>query len=138
MPPCGRRGGGQCARPGNRVARRRARPRRPRGEVCRMAEERAVKPERAEDLIADLRRRIDDLDELLVRTLSARAACALEIGRQKKLLGLEIYQPSREADVLSHVQKINPGPLNNESMKRLFERIIDAPSRLGGDGGPAD
>ena len=95
-----------------------------------MAEERAVKPERAEDLIADLRRRIDDLDELLVRTLSARAACALEIGRQKKLLGLEIYQPSREADVLAHVQTINPGPLNNESMKRLFERIIDEARRL--------
>ena len=95
-----------------------------------MAEERAVKPERTEDLIADLRQRIDDLDELLVRTLSARAACALEIGRLKKLLGLEIYQPSREADVLAHVQKINPGPLNNESMKRLFERIIDEARRL--------
>jgi chorismate mutase len=97
-----------------------------------MAEERAVNPEppRAEDLIADLRRRIDDLDDLLVRTLSARAACALEVGRQKKLLGLEIYQPGREADVLAHVQKVNPGPLNNESMKRLFERIIDEARRL--------
>ena len=101
-----------------------------------MAEERVVKPERAEDLIADLRRRIDDLDELLVRTLSARAACALEIGRQKKLLGLEIYQPSREADVLAHVQKINPGPLNNESMKRLFERIIDEARRLEREAAP--
>jgi chorismate mutase len=95
-----------------------------------MAEERAVNPDRAEDIIADLRRRIDDLDELLVRTLSARAACALEIGRQKKLLGLGIYQPSREAEVLAHVQAINPGPLNNESMKRLFERIIDEARRL--------
>ena len=103
-----------------------------------MAEERAVKPEHAEDLIADLRRRIDDLDELLVRTLSARAACALEIGRQKKLLGLEIYQPSREADVLAHVQKINPGPLNNESMKRLFERIIDEARRLEREAAPEE
>jgi chorismate mutase len=103
-----------------------------------MAEERAVKPERAEDLIADLRRRIDDLDELLVRSLSARAACALEIGRQKKLLGLEIYQPSREADVLAHVQKINPGPLNNESIKRLFERIIDEARRLEREADPED
>ena len=97
-----------------------------------MAEERAVKPDpsSAEAMLADLRRRIDDLDELLVRTLSARAACALEIGRQKKLLGLEIYQPTREAEVLAHVQKINPGPLNNESMKRLFERVIDEARRL--------
>jgi chorismate mutase len=104
-----------------------------------MAEERSVKPDPlAEDLIADLRRRIDDLDELLVRTLSARAACALEIGRQKKLLGLEIYQPTREAEVLAHVQQINPGPLNNESMKRLFERVIDEARRLEREAEPGD
>ena len=97
-----------------------------------MAEERAVNPGASEpaDVVSDLRQRIDDLDELLVRLLSARAACAREIGRQKKLLGLEIYQPTREAEVLAHVQRINPGPLNNESMKRLFERVIDEARRL--------
>jgi len=97
-----------------------------------MAEERAVNTDAAKALsrLDDLRRRIDDLDELLVRLLSARAACALEIGREKKLLGLEIYQPSREADVLAHVQRINPGPLNDASIKRLFERVIDEARRL--------
>jgi chorismate mutase len=103
-----------------------------------MAEERAVGRTSADDTdradavarIDDLRRRIDELDELLVRLLSARAACALEVGRVKKVLGLEIYQPSREAEVLGHVQRINPGPLNDESMKRLFERIIDEARRL--------
>jgi chorismate mutase len=97
-----------------------------------MAEERAVTPDAREVLarVDDLRRRIDDLDELLVRLLSARAACALEIGREKKLLGLEIYQPSREAEVLAHVQRINPGPLNDASIKRLFERVIDEARRL--------
>ena len=97
-----------------------------------MAEERTVNPEATEALarIDDLRRRIDDLDELLVRMLSARAACALEIGREKKQLGLEIYQPAREADVLAHVQQINPGPLDDSSIKRLFERIIDEARRL--------
>jgi len=95
-------------------------------------------PSSAEAMLADLRRRIDDLDELLVRTLSARAACALEIGRQKKLLGLEIYQPTREAHVLAHVQQINPGPLNNESMKRLFERVIDEARRLEREAEPGE
>ena len=98
-----------------------------------MAEERPVKIDAAAEAAAqmqNLRRSIDDLDELLVRTLSARAACAMEIGRQKKLLGLEIYQPGREAEVLAHVQRINPGPLDDESMKRLFERIIDEARRL--------
>ena len=77
-----------------------------------------------------LRRRIDELDEALVRLLSARAACALEVGRAKKLLGLEIYQPSRETEVLGHVQRINPGPLNDAAIKRLFERVIDEARRL--------
>ncbi|MGH9310995.1 MAG: chorismate mutase [Vicinamibacterales bacterium] len=82
------------------------------------------------DHVEDLRRRIDELDEALVRLLSARAACALEVGRAKKLLGLEIYQPSREVEVLAHVQRLNTGPLNDAAIKRLFERIIDEARRL--------
>lgn len=93
-----------------------------------MAEERALKGGRAG--VEALRQRIDDLDERLVELLSARAACALEVGREKKRLGLEIYQPSREADVLAHVQRVNRGPLDDEAIKRLFERIIDEARRL--------
>lgn len=89
-----------------------------------MAEKRAV------DEIEMLRQRIDELDEALVRLLSARAECALAIGRVKKELGLEIYQPSREADVLSHVQRVNGGPLDDQAVRRLFERIIDEARRL--------
>ncbi len=82
------------------------------------------------DRLDDLRRRIDELDELLVRTLSARAACALEIGREKKLRNMEIYQPGREAEVLEHVQSLNRGPLDDGAIRRLFERIIDEARRL--------
>jgi chorismate mutase len=89
-----------------------------------MAEERRV------SRLDDLRRQIDSLDERLVELLNARAACALEIGHEKKLAGLELYQPSREAEVLGHVQRINMGPLDDEAMKRLFERIIDEARRL--------
>jgi chorismate mutase len=78
----------------------------------------------------DLRRRIDELDEQLVSLLSARAACALEIGREKKEAGMEIYQPARESEVLAHVQRVNAGPLDNAAVRRLFERIIDEARRL--------
>ena len=54
-------------------------------------------------LIESLRKRIDELDEQLVRLLSARAACALEVGRAKKAMGVQIYQPGRETEVLAHV-----------------------------------
>jgi chorismate mutase len=86
--------------------------------------------ERSVSRIDELRQQIDDIDERLVQLLSARAACALAIGHEKKLLGLEVYQPSREAEVLGHVQRINQGPLDNEAVKRLFERIIDEARRL--------
>ena len=89
-----------------------------------MAEKRAI----AE--IDSLRQQIDELDEALVKLLSARAECALAIGRAKKELGLEVYQPTREAEVLAHVQQLNPGPLDNGAMRRLFERVIDEARRL--------
>lgn len=84
-------------------------------------------------LLADmdeLRRRIDQLDEALVRLLNARAACALEIGRLKRALGMEIHQPVREREVLDHVRAVNGGPLDPAAITRLFERIIDEARRL--------
>jgi chorismate mutase len=80
--------------------------------------------------IDELRRRIDEIDEQLVALLNARAECALAVGHEKKLAGLEVYQPEREAEVLDHVQAINGGPLDNGAMKRLFERVIDEARRL--------
>jgi chorismate mutase len=78
----------------------------------------------------DLRKRIDLLDESLVRLLNSRAACALEIGRLKREMGLPIYQPEREAEVLKNVQAVNNGPLDQDAIKRLFERIIDEARHL--------
>jgi chorismate mutase len=80
--------------------------------------------------LADLRRRIDQLDESLVRLLNARSACALEIGALKHQAGLPIYQPDREQEVLRQVRAANPGPLDDAAVTRLFERIIDEARRL--------
>ncbi len=83
--------------------------------------------------IDELRQRIDALDERLVELLNERAACALRIGEIKQQLGLEIYQPNREADVLNHVRTHSAaigGPLGGEALTRLFERIIDEARRL--------
>jgi chorismate mutase len=90
-----------------------------------MAEERSVRHR-----LDELRREIDAIDEQLVRLLSERAECALRIGHEKKLANMEVYQPSRESEVLGHVQRINMGPLDDAAMKRLFERIIDEARRL--------
>jgi chorismate mutase-like protein len=81
--------------------------------------------------LEDLRKNIDRVDEVLVRLLNERARCACEIGRLKKLLGVEIYQPDREKEVLDHVRGVAAeGPLGPEAIARLFERIIDEARRL--------
>lgn len=82
------------------------------------------------DSIDDLRGKIDEIDRQLVQLLNARAECALAVGRAKRLAGLDVYQPGREAEVLAHVHGINTGPLDNGAIKRLFERVIDEARRL--------
>ncbi len=77
-----------------------------------------------------LRAQIDQLDEQLVRLLNDRAACALELGRLKHALRMQLYQPDRESEVLRHVRATNQGPLDPEAITRLFERIIDEARRL--------
>lgn len=82
------------------------------------------------DEITELRARIDALDEELLRLLNERAACAVAIGEAKQALGLSIYQPEREREVLEHVEGLNAGPLDTPAIRRLFERIIDEARRL--------
>lgn len=87
----------------------------------------------AEVLTIDtLRRRIDVIDDQLVRLLNVRVACAVEIGQLKHQAGLQIYQPDRERQVLEQVRKAATdlaGPLNAEAVVRIFERIIDEARR---------
>jgi chorismate mutase len=78
----------------------------------------------------DWRRRIDEIDLQLVELFNARTKCAIEIGHIKKRLGLEIYSPGREAQVIANVTAANAGPLDAEAIRRLFERVIDEARRI--------
>jgi chorismate mutase len=78
----------------------------------------------------DWRRRIDQIDLQLVELFNERTVCAIEIGHIKKRLGLEIYSPQREAQVIANVKAANHGPLDAEAIRRLFERVIDEARRI--------
>ncbi len=80
-----------------------------------------------------LRAEIDQIDEVLVRLLDSRARCAYAIGRVKRAEGKAVYEPNREASVLAHVREVNRslgGPLDDEAIVRLFERVIDEARRI--------
>jgi len=88
----------------------------------------------AEELSLDsLREEIDKIDEVIVRLLDRRARCAYAIGRVKKEQGLPIYEPQREAAVIARVKELNTrlgGPLDEQAIVRLYERIMDEARRI--------
>jgi len=75
--------------------------------------------------IDDIRTEIDQIDNELLAIFNRRAELALAIGHLKKELGLPIYDPNREKRIFSKMETLNPGPLDNNAIKRLFERVID-------------
>lgn len=87
----------------------------------------------AADLVR-LREAIDRIDQLLVRLLNQRARYAIEIGALKKQLGLPIYAPEREKEVLGNVERWSEGPLDPLRVRRLFERVIDEARRAEREG----
>lgn len=69
--------------------------------------------------------KIDELDLRLLEILNQRTAIVEEIGRIKQQLRLAVYEPKREDQVFANVTDHNCGPLPNDAVKRIFERIID-------------
>ena len=84
----------------------------------------------AEHELARLRDAIDRVDEVLVRLLNQRGKYAIRIGEMKSVLGVAVYAPEREKEVLLHAEATSEGPLEREAVRRLFERIIDESRRV--------
>lgn len=80
---------------------------------------------KSEDLGA-LRKRIDALDEQLVRLLNERTSVALEVGKIKQASGEEIYAPAREKAVLERVAQLSKGPLAAESVQAIYREVMSA------------
>ncbi len=80
--------------------------------------------------IIEWRKRIDEIDIQLAILLCERSRCVIEIGKVKRRERLPVYDPLREKEILERVIKNNRGPLGNDALKRLFERIIDESRRV--------
>jgi chorismate mutase len=77
------------------------------------------------------RSEIDRLDAELVRLLNRRATIACELGVIKVAAGLPAYDARRESQVLARIRAKNGGPLEPESVTRIFRRIILETRRIG-------
>ena len=80
--------------------------------------------------IEDWRKRIDEIDVKLLELLNDRTRCVIEVGKIKKAQNVRIYDPEREREILQRMKKQNRGPLDEEGLQRLFERVIDECRRI--------
>ena len=79
--------------------------------------------------LESLRKQIDDLDQNLQDLINRRAELAGEVARVKQREGKDsafFYRPEREAQILRRIRERNRGPLDSESMTRLFREIMSA------------
>ncbi|HHJ35843.1 MAG TPA: prephenate dehydratase [Gammaproteobacteria bacterium] len=80
------------------------------------------------DPLAEIRKRIDEIDTSIQNLVSERAACAAEVAKVKQQQGEtgHFYRPEREAQVLRAVMERNAGPLTDESIAGVFREIMAA------------
>lgn len=76
--------------------------------------------------LADLRIRIDAIDQELLQLLNRRAKVAEEVGEIKKREGSPFLRPDRVAKVIEQIQQANPGPLKSEHVAAVWREIMSA------------
>ena len=78
----------------------------------------------------ELRRAIDEVDSELLALIAARVRLVLRVGEWKRRNGRAVYDPERERRVLARLTERLPAPLDAETVRRIFERVIDESRRI--------
>ena len=73
----------------------------------------------------ELRRAIDHVDSRLLELIHERIRLVLEVGAYKARHGLAVYDPDRERRLLERLTALAEPPLEPETVRRIFERLID-------------
>lgn len=87
-------------------------------------------PEELRVVLDQARELIDEIDDHLVALLNRRAREVRRIGEAKHECGVPVYQREREEEIFRRVAAANGGPLDDDALRRLFERILDEARRL--------
>jgi len=78
-----------------------------------------------EERLEELRGRIRELDEALVRLVGERSALVLEVGALKARLGLPVLDPPQEARVVRRAAEMaREAGVDQEAVRDILWRII--------------
>jgi chorismate mutase len=73
----------------------------------------------------ELRRQIDQVDTRLLELIHERVRLVLQVGAYKARHGLAIYDPERERRMLERLTALAKPPLEPDTVRRIYERLID-------------
>ncbi len=77
-----------------------------------------------------LRRSIDDLDGRILELVAERVKVVLAVGQFKRDHKIAVYDPDRERNMLDRLCSQAPAPLDADTVRRIFERLIDESRRI--------
>ena len=86
-----------------------------------------------QDQLNRLRREMDEINREMLDLLSRRGALAVEIGKVKRLQGVERYDPVREREMLDFIAASNPGPFETSRLQHIFKEMFKASAELQGE-----
>ena len=80
--------------------------------------------------IEDWRAKIDASGPAPRTCFSERAECVLAVGKIKSSQNMEVFDPEREQQIIRNILRENKGPLDDDALRRIFERVIDECRRI--------
>lgn len=80
--------------------------------------------------VEELRAEIDRIDQRLLQILAERARVVLRVGERKKVVGLAIFDPRREQELLDRLVAEIPVPLDRELVLAVFRTVVAECRRL--------
>jgi chorismate mutase len=78
----------------------------------------------------ELRRGIDAVDQQILKLLHERVRLVMKVGEYKRERGIPVYDPARERALLERLCGAAEPPLDGETIRRIFERLVDESRRI--------
>ena len=78
----------------------------------------------------ELRRGIDSVDQQILKLLHERVRLVMQVGEYKRERGIPVYDPGRERALLDRLCKAAEPPLDADTIRRIFERLVDESRRI--------
>jgi chorismate mutase / prephenate dehydratase len=76
--------------------------------------------------LSDIRKKIDNIDDSILKNLNQRAEYAKLIGKLKSENNFSIHDAKREQEIVDRLTKSNKGPLTKEQIKNIFTEVFSA------------